>query len=147
MYLFPGFPSIMWLVWVIRSTQRLTWSHSWLLLSRVWASRPWKNHSRVTSAFLWCVVKWRPRSVLLWSSLDFTASLFSWKCVCTVALVTHAKLREKTTGYTSWDMLAEKTPRPHAQESFTVTLGDECWWLLCLQLFSYFLKSTGSISY
>lgn len=78
MYIFPAFPPIMWLVWVIRSVQRLTWSHSWLLLS----SSPWKKYCRVTSAFLWGV-KWRPGSVLPWSSLDVSAALFPVSvCVC-----------------------------------------------------------------
>lgn len=58
------------------------------------ASRPWKKHCSVTSAFLWCVIKRLPRSVLLRSSLSASTGLFSWKRVCIVALVTHTNLRE-----------------------------------------------------
>lgn len=125
MYIFPAFPPIMWLVWVIRSVQRLTWSHSWLLLS----SSPWKKYCRVTSAFLWGV-KWRPGSVLPWSSLDVSAALFSCKCVCVCVQWLWWPIQSKENrqqGCTRWDMLAKQTLGPHAQESPTVRLRVERW--------------------
>lgn len=48
--------------------QRLTRSHSWLLLGQARASRAWKNCSRVTSASLWCAVKLQSGSAPLPSS-------------------------------------------------------------------------------